>query len=229
MVNSLPNRCLLCHQHTHNESNGLCLNCLHACLYQNYPCLGCGKSMTVLSVYCGNCLAKTPLPVIAPASYHSPIGSLVAAIKYQQQFAPLSLLVKALIHRVRITQSTKYLPKPQILLPVPLHHQRLKERGFNQAYLIAAEIAQKLNIPIDTTSLIRTRHTPPQAQLNGRNRRNNLKNAFHLDANFPWQKVAIIDDVVTTGSTVNEINQLLKKRHIHGQVWCLAKSEYNYK
>ena len=225
LINSLPNRCLLCHQHTYNQSNGLCHPCLNACIYQHHICLGCGKSIATLSYYCGACMPKMPLPVVAVASYHSPIGHIVAALKYQRQFSSLAILVDALIQRIENLRLEVNLPKPQIIMPVPMHSIRLKQKGFNQAYLIADEIANKLNLPIDSESLIRVQHTPAQAGLDGLERRKNLRNAFDLSNDFSWQRVALIDDVVTTGSTINEIYRLFKKRHIHLQVWCLARAE----
>jgi ComF family protein len=110
-------------------------------------------------------------------------------------------------------------------MPVPLHWRREWQRGYNQSLLIAQPLSKWLNIPLDSTSLQRLRHTPPQHELSGAKRRRNLKNAFHYSPALPYRKIALVDDVVTTGSTMNTISQLL---HQHGveevQVWCLARA-----
>lgn len=229
IINSLPNRCILCHQNTNDNLRGLCSYCLAAEIYQGFHCLSCAKPIDIVDFYCGACLLGNKPIIIAPASYHSKIGPLVAALKYQRQFAPLSILIKALIDRITLLNSELEMIAPQVIIPVPMHQTRLKQRGFNQAFLIAKEIANHLALPLDSESLIRTRNTTPQASLDGNKRRKNLVDAFSLDSNFPYQRIALIDDVVTTGTTVNEISRLFEKRYIHVQVWCLARSEYTVK
>jgi ComF family protein len=234
--------------------SGLCKVCLEACLYHEPHCLGCGKTLVEItqstaapsatalsgssklitslpqtyvqtSSFCGQCLKTTPLKVIAPASYHHGLGPVVAAIKYQQQLAPLRGLVAALVHRVNHLSEQQLITLPQVLLPVPLHPQRLKQRGFNQAWLIAKEISVQLNIPIDAKVLKRVADTQPQAGMTGKQRRKNCHNAFELIDDIPYQRIALVDDVLTTGTTANEINKLLNKQGIYVDVWCLARAE----
>jgi ComF family protein len=99
---------------------------------------------------------------------------------------------------------------PQLLLPVPLHARRLRERGFNQAQELTRILSTHLSIPVDTQSLCRTRNTTAQSGLTKKDRRQNIRNAFTLTSKINSSHVAIIDDVMTTGHTVNEIAKTIK-------------------
>ncbi|MCH1921170.1 ComF family protein [Shewanella sp. A3A] len=222
---SLPNRCLLCHQTIPAPQRGICASCLGSSIYQTDVCLGCGKPLTLVADYCGSCMTHQPLKVIAPSSYHSMLGPLIPAIKYQAQFAALPALTSALVARIQYLLAAGLLELPQVILPVPLHPQRLAHRGYNQAWLIAQRLAQQLQLPLDDQLLRRVSNTPAQAQLSGKQRRQNLAGAFALARPSPYQRIALVDDVVTTGSTVNEIARLLRASAPSIQVWCLARAE----
>ena len=108
---------------------------------------------------------------------------------------------------------TDTVPPFDFLLPVPLHHKRMKERGFNQSYLLSKNLAKKLNIPIYTDLLVRTRFTIPQADLTGDVRKKDLHKAFDLGgkADLTGLSIGILDDVVTTRSTFFECARVLKR------------------
>lgn len=222
---SLPNRCLMCHQLVAEDSRGICQSCLSASLYQHPTCLGCGRALLVQTAYCGRCMKVCPLMVIAPASYHQGIGEYVAAIKYQAQLAGLEALTRALVQRIVKLESLAIIQRPQVLIVVPLHPNRLRQRGFNQAWLIADSLSRQLNIPLVDDAVMRRVDTQPQAGLTGRQRRRNLANAFELIDDVNYQRIAIVDDVVTTGTTASTIAALFEARYIHVQVWCLARAE----
>lgn len=221
----LPNRCLMCHQGIDFPQKGVCGVCLDACLYTSPVCLGCGRKMHVETDFCGNCLRTLPLIIVAPCSYHQGLGPFVAAMKYQTQFAALDCLTDALIARLLLLSEQGFLHMPQVLVPVPLHQQRLRQRGFNQAWVIASSLSKKLNIPLFSQKLVRIKHTQAQAGLSGKERRLNMKHAFELESTTQFQRIALIDDVVTTGETAKEIARLFQRQHIHVQVWCLARAE----
>ncbi|QSX35360.1 ComF family protein [Shewanella avicenniae] len=238
MANILPNRCLLCHQTILTkpasptidsqmiaQQRGICQPCLTSCLYDTDICLGCGKVMQVAAEYCGGCIKSRPIPVVAPASYHTMLGRLIPAIKYQAQFAAMPALIEALAQRIESLCQQQLLSLPQVLLPVPLHRQRLSSRGYNQAWLIAHALSSRLGIAMDDQLLIRVKHTPAQAQLSGKQRRQNLADAFALTRPLPYQRIALVDDVVTTGSTVDAIARVLRASAPSVQVWCLARAE----
>ncbi|MCG9697917.1 ComF family protein [Shewanella sp. Isolate11] len=221
---SLPNRCLMCHQGIELGS-GICPSCLNAVLYQTPSCLGCGRSLVVQTAYCGACMKQQPLKVVAPASYHHGIGEQVAAIKYQAQLAGLEAMTAALVRRVLALEQLHLIQRPQALVIVPLHPNRLRQRGFNQAWLIAESLSRQLDIPLIEDALVRIVDTRPQEGLTGKQRRRNLADAFRLKADFGYQRVAIVDDVVTTGTTAQTIAKLFEVDYIQVQVWCLARAE----
>jgi len=115
--------------------------------------------------------------------------------------------------------------KPEQIIPVPLHAQRYHRRGFNQAIEIARPIARMLDIPLNLTCCRRTRNTAPQAQLSAKERKSNLKNAFSIVKAPAVNHVALLDDVVTTGSTVDELARALRKAGIERiDVWACARA-----
>lgn len=249
---SLPNRCLLCQQRIEQQDyaelfhgqilTGVCQHCLVSGLYQTEVCLGCAKPLVQLQEYCGQCMASLPIKVIAPCSYHQGLGQLVSAIKYQRQIAALQVLAQQLAYRIQQLVKHGLIELPQVIIPVPLHANRLRQRGFNQAWLIAKQLSVMLNLPLDDQFIFRLQDTQPQAGLNGKQRRDNCHQAFALMASlkpdlathlsselvpkpFCYQHVALVDDVVTTGTTINEIARLLKQHNIASQAWCLARAE----
>ena len=114
---------------------------------------------------------------------------------------------------------------PEIIIPVPLHNSRLRQRGFNQALEIARPIAKKLKTSLDVSSCERSKNTIAQTELNMNERIKNLNNAFALIKSLNYKHVAIFDDVVTTGSTVHELSKVLRKAGvIKIDVWCCAKT-----
>lgn len=115
-------------------------------------------------------------------------------------------------------------PLPDLILPVPLHRLRLRERGFNQALEIARPITKRLRIPIDKHSLQRIRHTRPQTGLKAPEREVNLKNAFKTIRDFSGKHIALLDDVVTTSSTINACSQALMDAGAKQiDIWCCAR------
>ena len=114
---------------------------------------------------------------------------------------------------------------PQLLIPVPLHGRRLRERGFNQAQELARILSARLSIPIDSHSLCRTRNTTAQSGLPKKERQRNIRNAFALTAKVASPHVAIIDDVMTTGLTVNEIAKILRASGVSEiEIWVFART-----
>lgn len=114
-------------------------------------------------------------------------------------------------------------PRPDFLLPIPLHPQKLRERGFNQAHEIAAKVARTLKIPLLAAK--RIRNTPPQTSLNWREREGNIRGAFQCEFDLSGKKVAVIDDVMTTGATQDEMAKVLLARGASEVVaWVVART-----
>lgn len=115
--------------------------------------------------------------------------------------------------------------KPDLILCVPLHKKRYQQRGFNQAEFIAQFLHKKLSIPFLNKALTRDIETAEQHTLNKQKRRKNLNKAFSLHHNLQGKHVALVDDVVTTGSTVNVISALLKKNDVRQvDIWSIART-----
>jgi ComF family protein len=156
----------------------------------------------------------------APLRYAPPVDYLLQQMKFHQKLELVPLMAELIAGSV----SRREGELPQVLLPVPLHHTRLRERGYNQALELAREISGRLGIPVDWQTCRRQRNTLAQTSLQGKERRSNLKGAFESLGGLP-SHVAIIDDVVTTGATVQEFAKTLRKAGVETvEVWACARA-----
>jgi ComF family protein len=152
--------------------------------------------------------------------YENPVSYLIRALKFNAHYPCARLLGMLMAEKLSASSD-----KPEQIIPVPLHPQRYHQRGFNQAIEIARPIAGILNIPLNLTCCSRTLNTPPQARLSANERKKNLKNAFSVVKAPPAEHIAILDDVVTTGSTVDELAKALRKAGIKRiDVWACARA-----
>lgn len=150
--------------------------------------------------------------------YLAPVSILVPRFKFRQDLAAGRLLVEI------FCRMTPQLEKPDVIVPVPLHRGRLRARGFDQALELAKGIARNKAIPLRSDLLSRIRHTDAQTHLNGSQRRQNCQNAFIVnDKNLPAH-IALVDDVMTTGTTVRECAKvLLNAGAKRVDIWVLAR------
>jgi competence protein F len=182
------------------------------------------------ALHCGNCLQQEPAwdRMVIIGRYNEPLSTLIHRFKFQKQFWLDRTLARLLYLAVRNARRTHGLMIPDVIIPVPLHHFRQWQRGYNQADLLARQLAKWLRIPYASDVLRRTKRTPTQRGLSAKDRRQNLKNAFQLTPTGKqrcYRCVALVDDVITTGSTLNEIVKQLRKMHVeHIQVWGLART-----
>ena len=155
---------------------------------------------------CGACLAKPPLfsRARAIAIYDGPLAQAIQNFKYREGLAGLATFATL----ARQATAAAELSEPDLILPVPLHLRRLRQRGFNQALLLARAFFPAERARIVSDLLLRQRWTTPQTGMNGRERRRNLKGAFSVAperaTKIKGQSILLVDDVFTTGSTVNE-------------------------
>jgi len=121
--------------------------------------------------------------------------------------------IPPLVELLEIACAGSGLPLPDLVLPVPLHPQRLKERGFNQSGLLAGELARKLRVPVSFNVIVRKNRTEPQTRLNRKERLKNVKGAFELSGAqaMRGRRILLVDDVFTTGTTLSECARTLKK------------------
>lgn len=217
--------CLLCSSRTKTHF-GLCQPCARDLPRIGQHCSICALPLQSNQEICGQCIKKKPHydSIITPCYYQDPLVKIISTFKFNQQPPLAKLLAHLLLTELQSFHQTN--PLPDIIIPVPLHKKRLWTRGFNQAFEIAKPIAKKLAIPLNHKLCTRIKNTTPQHQLNAKQRRHNLKNAFIIDESINATHVALVDDIVTTGTTVNEISQLLRTYGFkHITVWCCARTK----
>ena len=158
--------------------------------------------------------------IIAAGYYKPPLSRVIARLKYTGHWQYSRFLARCLFERLDDVSD-----KPEVLIPVPMHTNRLYDRGFNQAMEIARELSSMMNIPVKSSYCSKILETIPQTDLNRSQRMDNLKKAFCINLPSTVSHVAIIDDVVTTGTTVVRMAQGLKQAGVKTvQVWCIARA-----
>ena len=163
----------------------------------------------------------------ASFAWQDPVKSLVSRFKYQARLQNGKVLGKLLLEYLQAQYQG--MAWPELLIPVPLHISRLRERGFNQSHLLAHELGTALNLPTGCNIISRIRQTPPQQGLSAAERRRNLQGAFAIQERLPdsCRSIAIVDDVITTMSTVKALANLLRSstpKAIEIHVWALARA-----
>ncbi len=153
---------------------------------------------------CGSCLQQAPHfdATIAAFRYGFPVDKLIQSLKYRRRLAPADFLAAAMLAGVR--------PGGDIVVPVPLALPRLRERGFNQAVELARPLARVLHLPLELDGCRRCRDTLPQATQPWKMRQKNIRHAFECSLDLSGKAVIVVDDVMTTGATLDEFARSLK-------------------
>lgn len=202
----LTQDCLLCGDTS--DEDLLCSAC--SASLPRLPKPGCPQCAlpTPIGEICGRCLAKPPHydATLAAYSYDFPLDKLVQSFKYGHRLALGKYFGQ------QLATLSEHLAA-DLILALPLHPDRLRQRGFNQALELARPVSKALRILIDATSCRRTRDTPAQANLAWREREKNIRGAFHCSADFTGKRLLLIDDVMTTGASLNECARTMK---LHG-------------
>jgi ComF family protein len=188
-------------------------------------CRQCGQPLpeTAAGGRCGRCQQQPPAYDATTAALHygPPVDYLIRRLKFSGELGLAPLLADLLATRIRARAA----PLPELLLPVPLHLARLRERGFNQATQLARRLGSRLDIALDYRLCRRQRRTAPQSLLPVGERRRNVRDAFTLAGGVPASHVAIVDDVMTTGHTVDELARLLRRAGVQRiEVWVIARA-----
>jgi competence protein ComFC len=217
-----PRECVGCS----SEGGYLCKSCLEKIeLNSDFYCALC-KRPSEMGKICLNCQAQTPLKAIwVGANYNNKIfQDLIHNFKYnylESISADLALLLSKYLRQKKIFESFDITPENAILAPVPLHRKRFLGRGFNQSELLAKELGKLLSLE-SYNLLKRVKNTETQINLNRSQRQSNVKDAFVMNGNFVNnKKIILIDDVVTTGSTLKECAKALAEagyQEIYGLV-----------
>lgn len=222
---STPARCWLCHLPLQIAHHGLCTLCLHQLPLLPALCPCCGLPATAAQ-RCGRCL-KNPPPwhrLTCVSDYTPPLSDWVQQLKFSGAIALRVMLARLLLLKLLTTRRNEPATAFDLVLSVPLHHQRAWQRGFNQSALLAQPLARWLRCEY-REGVSRIRRGGTQHQLNARARRHNLRSAFRLEMPVQDRHILLIDDVVTTGSTVAEISRLLQAEgaaSIH--IGCLCRT-----
>ena len=220
-----PPRCVLCGSPGFNDMD-ICEICNHELPWIKSACIQCAIPLARHSgdhLMCGECLKKPPLfdRSVSLFSYEKETVTLIHQLKFHEKLAYSRLLGVLLADA--IDKSVAELP--DCILPVPLYKKRLKQRGFNQSVELARPVANKFNIPIDVHSVKRVRDTQSQTGLDKKQRKKNMRAAFEVVEPVSAQHVAVVDDVVTTTSTANELARILKRAGIRRvDVWSIARA-----
>lgn len=219
----LPRHCLLCGAKAHDELD-LCQACYRELPFNHHACTRCAIPLASgTDGICGQCQQHPPSFHSAHAlfRYQPPLDHLLITLKFRHKLHMARLLAELMARHIADTIDDR----PETIIPVPLHPSRLRQRGFNQALELSRPIAARLNIPLATNLCQRVRATPNQTQLPANMRRSNVRGAFEINTQKLPGHVAIIDDVMTTGSTVEELAYSLTRAGVKRvEVWTLARA-----
>lgn len=211
--------CALCGQ---MSRDGLwCGACDVALPYLDMPhCPACAVPVPSGEL-CGHCLQHPPLftRTIAVFGYAFPLDKLIHAMKYGEQLA----LAHAFADRL-----AKRIPReglPDCVIPMPLHPAKLRERGYNQSQLLAAPVARRLHLELLPHACRRVRDTAPQSSLPWKERKKNMRDAFNCETDLSGKRVALVDDVLTTGASLNALAEAVRRcGATEIQAWVVART-----
>ncbi len=224
-----PSTCILCGQ-PGDYLTDLCSGCWVDLPVIRSGCLQCGLPLSTQGQRCGRCQKRPPSydRALIPWRYEGAVAHLVTAYKFNAAHTCGGVLGRLLSHRIggmasADTMSNMQAVYPELLVPIPLHRSRLRRRGFNQALELAKTCGRLLAVPV-AEGLIRQRSTASQADLSAAARRRNLKGAFAAQGDLP-ASIALIDDVVTTGTTMAEAARTLKAAGVRRvEIWAPARA-----
>lgn len=211
--------CLLCAARSH--AGLLCPACADD-LPRLAPerCPSCAAP-TPGGVVCGACLKRPPAFDAATAVYRYgfPVDVLVQRLKYAGQTVIADFLAQQLAEILAGSV------RPDLILAMPLHSRRLRERGYNQAALLAGHLARRLGVAFAPAACRRERDTPPQVDLPLKDRRKNIKGAFVCAADLTGKRVALVDDVMTSGASLDELARVVKRAGaVEVSAWVVART-----
>lgn len=230
--------CVFCEERCHSNTGLLCEPCLSDLEIVGPCCSICSEDLNPgdnrSSQICGRCQTKPPWfdNCFIPFKYSFPLNSLIKQLKYKDKIFFSSLLASLFVNRYM--NSNRNLP--DCIVPVPLHKHRLMRRGFNQADLISSKITREItgkiiknsSLPVDSQCCQRIKPTQQQTGMKKKQREVNIRNAFAIDSAVTYKHIAILDDVVTTGSTVNELSRVFKQAGVETvEIWACAKAYRN--
>ncbi len=218
---STPTVCVLC-DHRHAKPVAICDKCTLLFSPLENPCQYCSRALSNQDfLICGECLRKKPAfdRVMTGYRYEEPLRTLLHEFKYKG-----ALHLRTFLAQLMMTTFDTEASRADCIIPIPLHTQRMKQRGFNQAAELAKLISKKINIKYDPKLCTKIRNTSPQVGLNAQERQKNLRHSFKAKPSS-YHYVLLIDDLLTTGSTAHEMAKILKQQGVQRvDVWCCARA-----
>ncbi len=218
----LPSQCAVCRSWA---SARICEPCRARFAPAVPRCARCALRVPASVEVCGDCL-RSPPPfdaTWAALDYRFPWDGLIPSLKFHDAIDLAPALAAQLADALRDA------PRPELLLPVPLSDERLRQRGYNQSWEVARRLSARLDVPSDARLLLRVKDTPHQLSQALDRRSANVRGAFAVEplrrAELAGRHVAVIDDVMTTGATCAEIARVLKQAGARRvDVWVLART-----
>ncbi|MFH1612848.1 MAG: ComF family protein [bacterium] len=209
-----PSNCISCKISLKFYEKYVCDICLNKIEFIKKCCIVCGKPLIASEIKCGQCIVDLPVfeKAISVGNYNVVIKDIILLFKYKKREG-ISKIIEKIIFKYLENESLN--KNIDLMIPVPLHKSRLKERGFNQSEILAKIIRKKYSFKIEK-NLIRIKKTRPQIELNAKERKDNIKGAFVLKTpeKIKDKTILLIDDVYTTGSTIKECAKVLQKAKV---------------
>lgn len=229
----LPPHCLLCGARG-DDPRDLCSACAADLAPNRSACARCALPLVTPAPMCGECLRNEPSfdAAFAPYLYGHPLDLLLTKLKFGHSLAAGRVLGELWIAALRTALVEGAIAAlPDAIVPVPLHGARLRERGYNQALELAKPLAREFDVALAPDLLRRSRATAAQSNLDAAARRRNLRGAFEVDASLlgatAATRIVLLDDVMTTGTTVREAARTLKRAGVaRVDVWTLARAPH---
>jgi ComF family protein len=219
-----PRDCLLCGAIGDFETH-FCSACHQALPFNRHACPGCALPLprhVASTQLCGRCLGRqrSITKTITALTYEPPVNRLIGMLKFHQRLHLVEPLAGLLIERLG-----EGYRRPDMLIPVPLHPVRLRERGFNQSAEITRVVAERCGLSCDWRLCRRIKQTPAQAGLNREARQRNLHKAFEVGTEVKGAHLVVVDDVITTGATASELGRALRRAGAERvDLWALART-----
>ena len=239
---NIPRQCLLCKSTVYQKN--ICIYCDRLLIRLAKKCKRCHWPIANSMAHCELCIHQKIKvthsydnnndnlddfiwsDIKIAFAYTDPIDRIIQQFKYLGDLTKGRLLADLLLKYLQQSyiQPLESLKLPEVIIPVPIYSAKLKLRGFNQSTEVARYISKKLNIPVDTSLVAKFLPSDPQMGLDKNARITNIEQTFCLNKKAKYKSAVIIDDVVTTGSTVNAIAKLLQKTHIKNiSLWAIAR------
>ncbi|MGD9842838.1 MAG: double zinc ribbon domain-containing protein [Steroidobacteraceae bacterium] len=234
----LPSRCIACggpggmrlprSSPPFALSLDLCTHCYRQLPFNTHACGRCSLPLdgSTENLICGRCLRRPPLYQSSHCAfeYSYPLASLIRNLKYGARLAVARVLGELLAQHLEKYHSGAW---PECIVPVPLHAQRYQQRGYNQVIEVGRYLQHRIDVPLRLDLIKRIRPTTEQTGLSRRSRRKNLRRAFCTTTVTLPQHIAVLDDVITTGSTMNEIVATFSKAGVAQiEAWGLARAAH---